>query len=370
MPSFTAVTTVLPTCYIFGSKDEAQKSFPGEEIVSKTVADPSFDPSFFSVLSVDDRKKKFVVGFLNSIYFPDADNDENGFKIREIEALDDECLKDCCVVCKCCCHAADSTTSQQISFDIELRRDTSEYYLGRVMDYAYRLRGNGAAVRALGLLNWDQPSDGDPFVDESSCFTWKPTDPKTKALINPDDQNTIEANAIDLRMFSKSDDVYVSGKKLGILGVTWLKLFGLRQWCKGKEDKPYMYEVFYPEKAIDPLLKQAVDVFATLRVRYLDAIAEEYMYEEEDRKNEAARKAEEKASAERLAKIRAENYARGYADGRAEGEAKGFAEGRAKGSTKGEANMLEKIMQLVTQWYTGEELEKISQEFKRAVYGE
>ena len=54
-------------------------------MVSKVIVDPSNDPSFYTVFSSERVKIDFLTSFLNSVYFPDAG--ENDGKIREVVDL-------------------------------------------------------------------------------------------------------------------------------------------------------------------------------------------------------------------------------------------------------------------------------------------
>ena len=88
--------------------------------------------------------------------------------------------------------------------------------------------------------------------------------PKTgELLLLTVETRPLEVNIIDFSDFRTSDTMCVNHKQLGIVGVSWLKLFGIRQWysssCSPK------YEVYYPEDRIDAPLKNIIELLACLK---------------------------------------------------------------------------------------------------------
>ena len=109
MSSFpVSIPAVSPTCYIISSKEDAAKAFPGETIVSCAIPDPSYNPTFKSIMSTDAEggKNDMLISFLSSVYFPESAGDDD-VMIRSIE---ENCVSGettrvdspmCDVVCLC-----------------------------------------------------------------------------------------------------------------------------------------------------------------------------------------------------------------------------------------------------------------------------
>jgi len=245
----SVLPATLPSCYIFSSKEETERSFPGARIVSKIVTDPSYDPSFNSIISTNEREKKFLMSFLNGIYFPDAGEDDE--KIREVIALQNDSFAYRCFYFK----AGSEASRKDRAFDIGMQRTASGNFLCRLMQYGFKMYlNNRVNVRVLGLMNSYTSSNA--FYDGmTSCHTWSQVDPESGRMMTTLRNCPIEVNIIDLSDFRISNKMYVNCKKLGIVGISWLKLFGIRQWCPSMIST--RYEIFYPEDIIDPTLKEA-----------------------------------------------------------------------------------------------------------------
>jgi len=273
--------------WIFKTKEEAEAAFHGEKISYSVIPDPSYDQTFKYIMSTDTDKVKYLINFLNSIYFPGAKSDD--VMIRSIEPLDKEKtelgktdhsgITMCDVACKCVCYGFKDKSSQKRtlseSFDIEMQRSAQEYFTMRLIDYGQTLYSRHKnPVKALGLLNYPFKRS---FEDESKCYAWCEIDPETNKptrLIGY--KNILETNTIDLRKLATTEKISINGEKLRMKGITWLKLFGVKQWCKPTTLGGIQYEIYYPE-SIDPEIKEVIDMLSKI-----DSISVERMTREKE----------------------------------------------------------------------------------------
>lgn len=275
--------------WIFATEEEAKNAFPNETISSSVIVDPSYDQTFKLVMSTDTDNVKYLMSFLNSIYYPEAR--ENDLMIRKIEALDKENtnigkssgagIKICDIACKCTAYSIGTEDSRKRridemgeSFNVEMQRSPEVDFIMRLVNYGEILRQkHKIPVKGLGLLNYPVRTS---YQDESKCYALCEIDPETntpKRLIG--DKNVLEANTIDLRKFApnapKKEEIHINGKKLGIIGVTWLKLLGIKQWNTPTEKTPIKYNIFYPE-SIDDNIKGVIDILSKIDQETLELI--------------------------------------------------------------------------------------------------
>lgn len=284
--------------WIFATKEEAETAFPGESISYSVIADPSYDQTFKCIMSTDEKKVKYLMSFLNSIYFPGAKG--NDVMIRSIEPLDKEKtelgktnhsgITMCDVACKCVFYGYkggkqyydESVPMKRTlaeSFDLEMQRSTQEYFTMRLIEYGQTLYNRyRSPVKALGLLNYSSKKE---FEDESKCYAWCEIDPTTDEptrLIG--DKNILEMNTIDLRKLATTEDVRINGKELKIEGITWLKLFGVKQWCELTTLKGMQFGIYYPE-SISSEIKEVIEMLSKIDQASLDRMMRERANEED-----------------------------------------------------------------------------------------
>ena len=84
--------------------------------------------------------------------------------------------------------------------------------------------------------------------------------------------NLLEINSIDLRKLAKSNKVYINGKKLDITGTTWLKLFGVRQWCKPIDTDNVNFMIYFPENEIYNNIVNVINVLSCLKQNVYDEL--------------------------------------------------------------------------------------------------
>lgn len=281
--------------WIFATEEEAKNAFPNETISSSVIVDPSYDQTFKRVMSTDTDKVKYLMSFLNSIYYPEAR--ENDLMIRKIEALDKENtsigkssgagIKICDIACKCTAYSigAEDSRKRRIdevgeTFNVEMQRSPEVDFIMRLVNYGEILRQkHKIPVKGLGLLNYPVKTS---YQDESKCYALCEIDPETnipKRLIGK--KNILEANTIDLRKFAPNasekegkEEIHINGKKLGIIGVTWLKLLGIKQWNTPTGKTPIKYNIFYPE-SIDDNIKGVIDILSKIDQETLEQIERE-----------------------------------------------------------------------------------------------
>ena len=281
--------------WIFATEEEAKNAFPNKTISSSVIVDPSYDQTFKRVMSTDTDKVKYLMSFLNSIYYPEAR--ENDLMIRKIEALDKENtsigkssgagIKICDIACKCTAYSigVEDSRKRRIdevgeTFNVEMQRSPEVDFIMRLVNYGEILRQkHKIPVKGLGLLNYPVKTS---YQDESKCYALCEIDPATNTptrLIGK--KNILEANTIDLRKFAPNasekeekegkEEIHINGKKLGIIGVTWLKLLGIKQWNSPTGKTPIKYNIFYPE-SIDDNIKGVIDILSNIDQETLEQI--------------------------------------------------------------------------------------------------
>ena len=165
-----ALGCIYGDSWIFETKGKAQEAFPEENIICSQIVDPSYDQTFKSVMSTDEDKVKYLMSFLNSIYYPEAS--ENDLMIREIEALDKEStnlgkrngagITICDIACKCKAYSIGTENNRKRrademgeSFNVEMQRSPEADFIMRLVEYGETLRHrHKIPIRGLGLLNY------------------------------------------------------------------------------------------------------------------------------------------------------------------------------------------------------------------------
>jgi len=345
-----------PKCpYVFSSRSDAMKSFPDETITSSHM----LDPYYFACLVPSEKPiTKLLMSFFNSIYFPDAG--EKDFKIRRIEPFKLQAASD--IAYRCFCNASETLSSDSTTTEtsrelvILMHRTWTHSWLMKLLDDCDGFGDKN--VKMLGLLDSEPPID-QSIVDESAWYTWcKPFQDN-----NPDCRGKkFDMNEIDLRAILEKEHVFVDGKELGSLGITWLKLLGVRYWCRQVERKKPIYEIFYPEDKIDENIKYAIEKLSNVSYACLRRVVETYQDEEYTRVTEQA-----KGEARGYVRGRAEGIAEGMAEGLAKGRAKGIAKGRAEGLALGYTEGLDEGYQRVIRFLEGIMTKEKLEEFKKAV---
>ena len=305
-----------PSCWIFKTKEEALAAFPGSTIASKIIVDPSYDYTFNLIMSTDPSARNFLMNFLNSLYYPGAKGDDD-VMIRQIEPLEKENpnlgvksqvgLTICDTACIChCAKKTDSQPDQDAeSFVLEMQRTEQDYFRKRLFEYSSNLYHRYKyPTKRLGLLNARQKQR---FIDASECYAWCKIDPMTNQPFRTIGQdNLLEVNCIDLRKLVYSNEVYINGKQLDITGITWLKLFGVRQWCNPVDTDNMKFRIYFPKNEIDKNIAKVIEILSCL---------DSSVYEEMKRNIDSARDSLNVAKN----KGRAEGLAEGLAKGRDEG---------------------------------------------------
>lgn len=298
---------IAKTGWLFATEEEAKNAFSNSEIESIIIADPSYDQTFKRILSTSETTKKYLISFLNSLYYPDAT--EDGFKIREIIPLDKEITQMgeinktgvlfCDIACKCICCTEDeenifstedsdgdtksrkrqkTSNKKRYAFDIEMQRGVDTELVGRMQQYISGLKSiHRLPVEGLGLLNYDSKSE-----DIVKFYNYCEID---DCSLEHQPKRIVEGNAslpirtIYLRKIVGDVEVIFNGKTIGDLGVTWLKLLGLKNWGTNVEGT-LTYEVFYPKAKINPNIKQALTILSKIDQATLNAIRNQEQYAE------------------------------------------------------------------------------------------
>ncbi len=311
-------------CWIFDSEEAAKSNYSTEKIIKKRIIDPNFDQTFKLILSTDQPNIERLKSLLNSIYFPGAKGQD--VMIRRIEALDKEKtkwgsqtrsgLKLCDIACKCYYYADRGQLKRQHdeitnAFDIEMQRSKQAAFSIRLNEYGEFLKEkHKIPTKALGLLNFPQEAH---YADASECYALCKIDPKTNraSRLSPCDSKSmldLEINSIDLRKLKTTEEIHINGKQLDILGITWLKLLGIQQWCPQVEN--CVYEIYYPENSIDATIASAIELLSSTSEDMLIEIRKQNQYENDalsaartDGKNAIIKKLNEQLPPEQIAEL-------------------------------------------------------------------
>ena len=297
---------IAATGWLFKKKDEAQQAFPSSEIKSITIADPSYDQTFKKILSTRKESKGRLISFLNSLYYPNVEKD--GFKIRKIIPLDKEITQMgektkagvlfCDIACTCVCCTKDEemidstedsddesksrkrlkTSSKELyTFDIEMQRGEDKDLVGRMQQYVSSLKSiHRLPAEGLGLLNYNS-RDGDVVKTYNYCEIDETSEEfKAKRVVGG--IANLPIRTIFLGELKGDVKVLFNGTELKDLGITWLKLLGLKNWATNAGG--VKYTVFFPEEEIEVNIKQALEILSNIDQATLNAIENQLQYVE------------------------------------------------------------------------------------------
>ena len=297
---------IAATGWLFKTEEEAKKAFPGSVIKSIIIADPSFDQTFKKILSTSEESKDRLMNFLNSLYYPKAMKD--GFKIRRIVPLDKEITQMgekskagvlfCDIACKCICCTEDeamidsmedseddsksrkrqkTSNKERYAFDIEMQKGEDKDLVGRMQQYVSCLKSiHKLPVEGLGLLNYDS-RDGNIVKTYNYCEIDE-TSGEFKAKRIVGGKANLPIRTIYLGKVNGDVEIIFNGNKLDDLGVSWLKLLGLKNWATNTGGKKYT--VFFPENEIDFGIKEALEILSKIDQATLSAIENQEQYVE------------------------------------------------------------------------------------------
>lgn len=276
---FLSVSSLQGAGWVFATEEEAKEAFgENEEIATAEIADFSYDQPFKKLMSAEGEYVEYLMDFLNSIYFPDAE--ENGLKIREIASVNTELTNFeekensnkgsylCDVACKCICFEANNKENTVQIFTVEMQRAPQSFFLDRLWDYGIGLYNKfQIKVKALGLLNFYSSAKRVKIENKTRGFAMCEIDQKTGQpilLSDTDKRKFIELNMIELRGINDGDEFFIKGKKLGDQAITWLKLFGIKQW-NTRDPETKKYRIYYPKNKIDPVIQRAINLISNIK---------------------------------------------------------------------------------------------------------
>ncbi|MFQ6722844.1 MAG: hypothetical protein ACLRFH_00340 [Opitutales bacterium] len=291
---------IAATGWLFKTEEEAKQAFPNSVIKSIIIADPSYDQTFKKILSTSESSKSCLISFLNSLYYPDATK-ANDFKIQEVDALEKDNvrlgatsslgMKICDVVCRCTCYRNLATDEDEeksrkrtkeerdeCSFDIEMQRSCDVNILTRAVDYSIELKRKYVNDKIKVLVLWNYVGNGHERIIGSYGFGKK--DRRTGNFIEEvKEEDDMPIEIIDLREYKQInlDEKYINRKLIQDLGITWLRLFAIRQWHKSSDGR---FKVFYPVNLLHEDVKKALNILEKIDEETLkEAIRQEKQQE-------------------------------------------------------------------------------------------
>ena len=297
---------IAATGWLFKTEEEAKQAFPTSEIKSITIADPSYDQTFKKILSTSEESKDRLMSFLNSLYYPKATEDD--LKIREIVSLDKEITQMgekskagvlfCDIACKCICFTKDkamvdseegdeddlnfrkrqeTSNKQQYAFDIEMQRGVDTELVGRMQQYISGLKSiHKLPVEGLGLLNYGSKAEDIVKVYNYCEIDANAKEFKAKRIVGG--KANLPIRTIYLGKVNGDVEIIFNGNELEDLGVSWLKLLGLKNWATNAGGAKYT--VFFSENEIDSNIKEALEILSKIDQATLSAIDNQEQYVE------------------------------------------------------------------------------------------
>ena len=203
------------------------------------IVDPSYDQVFKKIFEEGNvfnkiEGKQRLISFLNSIIFPDTENDP---RIYEIERLSNESTNmnignslgslryD--ILCKAKCKSKYNQKNEK-TINIEMQLSCDSHLRKRLINYAstvYKLYNLETIV--LCLVN--KKSDKDDFT---TSFTRLITSHQRKKTVeNLNDLKIIVLNLPELiEQINNEVEIIVENKKIETIGRNWIKLLGIRNW--------------------------------------------------------------------------------------------------------------------------------------------
>ncbi len=297
---------IAATGWLFKTEEEAKEAFSTSEIKSITIADPSYDQTFKKILSTSEESKDRLMSFLNSLYYPNEG--EDGLKIREIVPLDKEITQMgekskagvlfCDIACKCICCTKDeamidsaedneddlksrkkqkTSNKKRYTFDIEMQRGVDTELVGRMQQYISGLKSiHGLPVEGLGLLNYDSNAEDIVKVYNYCEIDANSKEFKAKRIVGG--KANLPIRTIYLGKVNGNVEIIFDGNELDDLGVSWLKLLGLKNWATSVNT--LSYKIFFPENEIDSNIKETLEILSKIDQATLNAIENQEQYTE------------------------------------------------------------------------------------------
>jgi hypothetical protein len=293
-----------------------------------------------------------LISLLNSLVYPEADNDTSKEHIVAVKIVDgtiitheklgdsktktnsgrENVLKElrCDIVCECTverpkCPGQEMKSQNYILyFDIEMQRKNVDRSIQRFLEYLNRLKLKYSdEVRVIGFLDYPTTE-----VVEKTRMGRLVRDSKTgKMVAAPEERDTGLQPMIGLKKVTESilkdEDVKIMENKIiGPKGKEWLKLLGIRWWAKNVECEYYVV----PSQVQSQEVKDALEVLRKEKV-------DQDLFQKEVANIFDAQKILDDLENNKKQEGREE----GREEGRVEGEAIGILKGEAIGVLKGEA---------------------------------
>ena len=247
--------------HVFLKRGGEKVDFKEDDVVA--AADPAYDQTFKRLFigsapdenghSGEDRLK----GFLNSIFFPEAEGNDDAEQIVRLEPWPTELSSTDLqpgsqkalrmdVACRCYCGKPGQVTTEESvqGFDVEMQTTMTQGFPGRLFEYATYLSRDhsGCPIYAIGILAPKKPGKGDhslqialALFDEKGNFKERYSGSQIKALTVDLHQKLVLMNTSPTAEVLIGVDDGRQNKKfkqLGTTGKQWLRLLGMRYYMK------------------------------------------------------------------------------------------------------------------------------------------
>jgi hypothetical protein len=258
------------------------------------VANSTYDLTFKSLflgggegLASAENAMKRLMSLLNSLCYPNAENDPNEPHIIRIETVNGELITKCAIkskvktnsdfenqlgalrcdiVCKCIVQSQLSEAKQTIIlyFDIEMQRKNIPGRIDEFLVYQHKLQGEykDGEVKVVAFLDYktEEAVERTAFrrVIEKSDGTIVLAENAKKELYP-----MISLKVVVKDILEGKDVEIVAGQPIGEKGKEWLKLLGIRHWaqrkCGDPKDKRCQYYIVPAvAKGYNPELAEAL----------------------------------------------------------------------------------------------------------------
>ncbi|MDR2806587.1 MAG: hypothetical protein LBB11_00295 [Puniceicoccales bacterium] len=301
-------TSAEPSRFLAAKKDDSD--YPTSSTDSVCIANPTYDLTFKSLfvgmndakkdsLASSESAKNRLISLLNSLCYPEADDDSNEKHIKSIFIEDgtiiekfgnskennrkktgktnsegENALRElrCDIICQCQLSNSSETEKYVLYFDIEMQRKNEGDPIQRFLKYREQLEkkyeGQGHAqnqVRVIAFLGYET----DTAVENTRMGRLIKDSETGKVIAARDEENNnfnfnpmISLPAVVKRITknSNTDIDIMDSKIIRYAGKDWLKLLGVQWWAKVENEDTKNKYYIVPNDPVSQEVRSALEV--------------------------------------------------------------------------------------------------------------
>lgn len=233
-----------------------------------SIVEPTYDQTFKALFTGEAKIESFsgkerLISLLNSLYYPEADDLPDAFKIRRITPLNNEITQigiqdgsdslrfDIAFTCEAwnenVVGEAVSGSTESSSVDVEMQRAYEPNFAGRLYGYASAMhRKYQKSVKVLAFLNHDGCGFNSSSFRIKPCYIDHVNGQVTGILEGVTDISAIDLGVV-ANLISAGKNVVINGKQIQKTGLEWLKLLSIRQWQSSQGKHIVTFDGVAPE---------------------------------------------------------------------------------------------------------------------------